>query len=47
MKTVGIVSHNKHRNFTNYGSALQSWALCRTIERLGYKMGLMISAGMC
>ena len=37
MKIIGIVSYNIHCNFTNYGSALQSWALCRTIERLGYK----------
>ena len=36
MKTFGIVSCNTHVNFTNYGSALQSWALCRSVERLGY-----------
>lgn len=36
MKTIGVVSYNIHCNFTNYGSALQSWALCRAIERLGY-----------
>ena len=41
MKTFGIVSYNIHCNFTNYGSALQSWALCRTIERMGYKPLLM------
>lgn len=41
MKTFGVVSYNIHCNFTNYGSALQSWALCRTIERLGYKPVLM------
>ena len=41
MKTLGIVSYNIHCNFTNYGSALQSWALCRTVERLGYKPVLM------
>ena len=41
MKTVGVVSYNIHCNFTNYGSALQSWALCKTIERLGYKPVLM------
>ena len=41
MKTLGIVSYNIHCNFTNYGSALQSWALCRMIERLGYKPVLM------
>lgn len=31
MKTFGVVSYNIHCNFTNYGSALQSWALCRTM----------------
>lgn len=36
MKSFGIVSCNIHVNFTNYGSALQSWALCKTIEKLGY-----------
>ena len=36
MKTIGIVSCNTHVNFTNYGSALQSWALCRSVENLGY-----------
>lgn len=41
MKTLGVVSYNIHCNFTNYGSALQSWALCKTIERLGYKPVLM------
>lgn len=41
MKNVGVVSYNIHCNFTNYGSALQSWALCKTIERLGYKPVLM------
>ncbi len=41
MKRLGVVSYNIHCNFTNYGSALQSWALCRTIERLGYEPVLM------
>ncbi len=41
MKVFGVVSYNIHCNFTNYGSALQSWALCRTIEQLGYKPVLM------
>ena len=36
MKTFGIVSCNIHVNFTNYGSALQSWALSRSVENLGY-----------
>lgn len=33
---VGIVSYNIYCNFTNYGSALQSWALSHSIEKLGY-----------
>lgn len=35
MKNFGVVSYNIHCNFTNYGSALQSWALCRAINKLG------------
>lgn len=31
------ISYNIHCNFTNYGSALQSWALSRVIEKLGHK----------
>ena len=41
MKTLGIVSYNIHCNFTNYGSALQSWALNQLVGRLGYKPILM------
>ncbi len=41
MKTFGIVSYNIHCNFTNYGSALQSWALSRAIERLGFHAKLV------
>ena len=41
MKTLGIVSYNIHCNFTNYGSALQSWALNQMVGRLGYKPVLM------
>lgn len=41
MKTFGVVSCNIHVNFTNYGSALQSWALCQTIEKLGYNAKLV------
>lgn len=37
MKNIGIVSYNIHCNFTNYGSALQSWALSQTIKKLGCK----------
>ena len=35
MKKVGIISFNKYANFTNYGSALQTWAVFNTINRLG------------
>ena len=35
MKRYGIVSYNFYGNFTNYGSMLQSWALCRAVNRLG------------
>ena len=34
MKKVGIVSYNIYGNFTNYGSALQSWALSKSIEKV-------------
>ena len=37
MKNIGIVSYNINCNFTNYGSALQSWALSTSIARLGYR----------
>lgn len=37
MKTIGVVSYNINCNFTNYGSALQSWALKTAVERLGYR----------
>jgi hypothetical protein len=36
MKNIGIVSYNIHCNFTNYGSALQSWALKESISKFGY-----------
>ena len=35
MKHFGIVSYNIYCNFTNYGSALQSWALYTAIRKLG------------
>ena len=31
---LGIVSYNIYCNFTNYGSALQSWALFQTVNKL-------------
>lgn len=36
---IGTMSINIHVNFTNYGSALQTWALHRAIERAGDSMG--------
>ena len=36
MKNFAIVSYNIYCNFTNYGSALQSWALTQSIGKLGY-----------
>lgn len=36
MKRIGVVSYNIYSNFTNYGSALQSWAINRKINQLGY-----------
>jgi len=35
MNRFGIVSYNIYCNFTNYGSALQSWALQQAADRLG------------
>ena len=37
MKTIGTISYNIHCNFTNYGSALQTWALSQAIKKCGYK----------
>lgn len=34
MSKIGIISYNRYCNFTNYGSALQSWALHRSIQHL-------------
>lgn len=35
MKNIGTVSYNINCNFTNYGSALQSWALSQAIDKIG------------
>lgn len=40
MKNIGIVSYNINCNFTNYGSALQSWALSRAIDEIGTGIGV-------
>ena len=36
MKKIGVISYNIYGNFTNYGSALQSWALHKQISLLDY-----------
>ena len=36
MKTFAVVSYNTRCNYTNYGSALQSWALKEAIKKLGH-----------
>ncbi len=41
MKAFGIISYNIYCNFTNYGSALQSWALSQAIGKLGYHAKLV------
>jgi len=41
MRTFGIVSYNIYCNFTNCGSALQSWALGQVIQRLGFNAKLI------
>lgn len=33
-KNVGVVSFNIHASFTNYGSALQSWALHKVLKKM-------------
>lgn len=35
MDRFGIISYNKYGNFTNYGSALQTWALSKVVDKLG------------
>ena len=41
MNNIGIISYNIYGNFTNYGSALQSWALSESIDKLGYHAKLV------
>lgn len=36
MKKIGTISYNIYCNFTNYGSALQTWALHQSIKKLGH-----------
>ena len=39
MKCFGVISCNFYTNFTNYGTVLQSWALCYVINKLGINNG--------
>ena len=39
MKYFGVISCNFYTNFTNYGTVLQSWALCYVINKLGINNG--------
>ena len=41
MKIFGTISYNIYCNFTNYGSALQTWALNQAINKLGYSSKLI------
>ena len=41
LKRFGTISYNIYCNFTNYGSALQSWALSQAISKLGYHAKLV------
>lgn len=36
MNRIGTISYNIYCNFTNYGSALQTWALHQAVKKLGY-----------
>lgn len=40
-KRIGIISYNIYGNFTNYGSALQSWAIYKTLESFNYETVLV------
>lgn len=40
MINIGQVSYNINCNFTNYGSALQSWALSQMIDKIGADFGI-------
>lgn len=41
MKIFGTISYNIYCNFTNYGSALQTWALNQMINKLGFDSKLI------
>lgn len=41
MKKIGTVTYNIYCDFTNYGSALQTWALLRSINSLGHNAMLI------
>lgn len=47
MKKFGTVSYNLYGNFTNYGSALQTWALHQAINKLGKKRWEAVLVDYC
>lgn len=47
MKRFGIVSYNIYCNFTNYGSALQSWALHYAINKIGKERWQAVLVDYC
>jgi hypothetical protein len=47
MRKFGIVSYNKYANFTNYGSALQSWALQTVVNKIAKGRWVAVSTDYC
>ncbi len=47
MKKLGIVSYNRYCNFTNYGSALQSYALYTTIKNFNPDLYVPVLVNYC
>lgn len=37
VRKIGTISYNIYCNFTNYGSALQTWALHQAIKKIAGK----------
>ena len=47
MKKIGIVSYNMYGNFTNYGSALQTYALHKAIDKLAPEVLMSVVVDYC
>lgn len=47
MKKFGIISYNRYCNFTNYGSALQTWALYTIINKININNSKAILIDYC